>query len=310
MRTFLLAVLCVFLVTTVATALDISPGPEYNDTENATCERKDPFDEYIYHAPMLEGIYPDVDFSDWAPYPLLEWAGPIYSTISAGQGPPPDSEDDYSVRFKLGWGYMEDWPVMFMAFEIVDDDQHWDPEGSWNTMDVIQFWYAEHMYDYSAPVTTADIDADYGYKGYRQMNIFGIEGWGIRMNACSHLDPAQNYCLDEDGQPYTIGDQSMAGNSVFAEASVQLFDSYEEYIPWVITPGETCLGLGFSGCNDYDADESFSYMTWGQSERDGQAEDTRIRHSTIGFEDTYNVLFGVDAVEATTWGAIKSALKK
>jgi hypothetical protein len=306
-----LAVLVVLLVTTVAAAqsalLPASLGPEYNKTANATCVRNDMFDEYIYHAPLVTGIVPDADGSDWDAYPALEWASPIYSAISEGQGPPPDSDEDYSCRFKLAWTYEEDWPCLLMIMEIIDDDQWWDPEGSWNTMDVVQFWYSEHMYDYDVPIPQAQMDEDYGYKTYRQMNVFGIPGWGIRMNACSHLDPPESYCLDEENQPLTLGDQTMEGNHVWMEARVQLFDSYENYTPWSVIPGESCLGLGFSGCNDYDGDESFSYMTWGQSYRDIQAEQIQNKHSTIAFEREYAVLFGPEAVEASTWGTIKTA---
>lgn len=316
MRTFLLAVLGVLLLSTAAWALgslECSDGPEYNDTANATCERKDPFDEYIYHAPLVTGINleDNCSFADWAPYSQLQWAGPMYSAISQACGPAPTSDADYSARFKLAWGYVEDWPVLYIAAELIDSDQAWDPMGSWNTMDVVQFWYSEHYYDYDAPITLQNIADDYGLLARRQMNIFGIEGFGIRMNECGKImdpPPSPDYCIDPN-QPYTIGDQRMTGDQIFVEAQVQLFYSYESYLPWVVTPGETCLGIGFSGFNDFDPNtetegNNFSYMTWGQSVRG--SEDARVMISTVGFEDTYDKVFGT-GVESTTWGAIKSA---
>ena len=81
MRAFVLIALSVLLIASVA----FSQQTEFNKTDNATCQRKDPFDEYIYHAPYLTGIVADGDPSDWDKYPLLEWAAVDHWCEGSGQ---------------------------------------------------------------------------------------------------------------------------------------------------------------------------------------------------------------------------------
>jgi len=321
MRTFLLVALGVLFVCAVAYAREIGVGPAYNATETATCEIKDGFDEYIYHAPLVTDIVADGSPNDWDKYPMIEWAmidhwcegtgQELWKVENGGWNYPIDGPEDFATKFIAAWGYVDDWPVLWILLDWIDDDIDFNPEGSWNTTDFFQYWYSEGFYDLDAPMSQADYNADCAWRR-RQMNMYSVPGWGIRLNACTaamHGEDA-SYCVDPN-QEKSVGEfWQDASNHCWMEPQTQLFDDYCAGTPWIVLEGYTCLGLGISGANDFDpGDGTYSYITWGLSNRDpGTDVDFRWMHSTIGFEADYTTLFGVEpAVESTTWGAIKNA---
>jgi hypothetical protein len=204
----------------------------------------------------------------------------------------------------------EEFPVWLILIDWTDDEFDWCALGegcSWNNTDIFQCWYVTQAYDLTAPMTTTQLNEEYGFWAWQQINVFGIPGFGCRFNGCAD---GTAYCADEANQPYSVGEfEQISNTKANVEVAVQLFDTYAAGEPWIVTPGESNLAIGIGGCNDYDpSDGSFTYMTWGFSHRDNDANDFRTRMSTVGFEKSYNQLFfGQDAVEGTTWGAIKSA---
>lgn len=277
-------------------AVALSPGPAFNRTRRATCQRKDPFDAYIYHAPRLEGIAVDGDPSDWDRYPLLEWA-PIkhfcegtrqlsWPREAEGWNDAPHSGQDVSARFKAGWGVVHDWPVLYLLVEWVDDEFCFEAEAGWNASDAFDFWYGETLYDADQPVSCLDPRQD----RQRQLRALGLPDWGLRAQMRSPQ------WLRVDGrQPHTRGAfQYVSQTKAYLECQVQLFEDYEQAIPWEVTPGLSCLAFGIAGFCDYDPhDQSFTYLTWGLSNRRGQEDDIRVKHSTIALERSYREVFGV-----------------
>jgi len=274
-------------------------------------ERKDPFDEYIYHAPRLDGIVCDGDPGDWPDW--LPWEGIDHQLRCSGSMcwpgdtlpgiTPPTSAEDFSDGFKACWGMVEDWPVLYLLVEWIDNEFHFDPEGSWNTSDLLELWYGERLYDYDRPLSR-DEALGAGSTDYvaRQAFVFLVEGWGIRTYVSG-----QGFVEDE-GQPYTTSAWQMAGpTKAYIECQVQMVEDYREPTPWEVESGATCLALTFSPAADYDpSDGSYSYMTWGLSTREygglSALEDIRMMFSTIAFEpaDYYT------AAKTSTWGEVKS----
>ena len=270
-------------------------------------ERKDPFDEYIYHAPRLDGIVCDGEPSDWPGWlrwEAIEFKEPKGSTgwhvESGGWNYPPDGPDDFSVRFKAGWGVAESWPVLYLLLEWIDDEYLFDPEGLWNTTDALEFWYGESLYDYDRPLPQSEgwgflgLDEDYAI---RWMKVLLSEGWGIRMRK------SEGYVVDE-GQPRTkVASQRANETKVYIECQVQMFQSYAAGTPWQVEPGASCLAFRFAAVCDYDpSDGSFTYMPWGLFRRSDAEQDIRIAFSTIAFEpaDYYA------GAGSSSWGTIKA----
>jgi hypothetical protein len=293
---------------------------EYNKTDNTTCAHKDPFDEYFYHAPLLpsDAIVIDGDPSEWDNYPMLEWADidgycrgtgqETWSTDNDGWNSVPAGDDDFAGRFKAAWTWQADFPCLLILMEWIDDSLYWAPGAAWNASDMLQYWYGETLYDYDAPYAgnhLSGIDNDYGM---RQMNVYLVEGWGIRLYKYEANPEGSNYWLDTEMQPYSMGEiGTISATTVLLEAQTQMFESYTMGLPWIVEPGYSCLAIGIAGACDYDDDESFTYWTWGNSNRDGFGDDRRLGLSLIGFEDSYDVVFGGEAVESSTWGAVKSS---
>lgn len=315
MRTCVLVVLSVLFTVSVA----FSQQTAFNKTDNATCQRKDPFDEYIYHAPYLTGIVADGDPSDWDKYPLLEWTAVDHwcegtgqegwiKTEDSGWNHAPSGPEDCSIRFKAGWGIVNDWPVLYQLVEWVDDDFDFNPGAKWNATDIHLFWVGETMYDSDVPLAGWDThtgkDNDYAM---RQIALYLVEGWGIRIWLPEKDENGDNHWLDPK-QPYSVGESSFESDTkAYAELQLQLFQDYVSEEPWLVDPGYSCLAYSIGGGNDFDNDGTFSYFTWGLSNRGFDAEDMRVRFSTIGFERSYEELFGLSAVESSTWGAIKNS---
>jgi hypothetical protein len=267
---------------------------------------------------MVSGITADGDPSDWDAYPLLEWA-PIdhycegsgqegWPTEAGGWNYPVNSDEDFHTRMKCAWQEVEGFPCLLILIEWVDDEFHFFPPeegGSWDNTDVLQFWYAETLYDQPNAEGWGILNGVGGDYQSRQMNVYLIEGWGIRVYAAAGTDPTP-YQIDPK-QPYSVGEFEMeTSTKAYLECQVQMFDNYMSGDPWLVDPGYSCLSLGISGCNDYDNyDGSFSYITWGLSNRD-TGGDIRVQLSLIGFEKSYDELFGSESVESDTWGAIKS----
>ena len=290
----------------------------FNQTGSATCERKDPFDEYIYHTPFVNGMVVDGDLSDWARYGLLEWA-PInhycegtgqegWPISAGGWNYPPDDPDDFSAQFKAAWGRERSWPVLYLLVDITDDEIGFDGL-NWE-FDALQMWYSERLYDYDETVSVSDLWPD-----WRQMNVwFGApDGYqGIYV----FLFDGSGYFRDEENQPYSRAVVSRdAPNHCYIEISLQMFESYAQGKRWRVIPGRSCLALGISGANDRDSDGSFTYLTWGLcNQTHGWSSDM---HSTFGFERNYAQLFGPanpaakalaspGAAQPSTWGQVKS----
>ena len=80
MRSYLFVLMALLFVSSAALAQQTA----FNQTQWATCQRKDPFDEYIYHAPLVTGITVDGHPADWGQFPLLEWA-PINHWCESGK---------------------------------------------------------------------------------------------------------------------------------------------------------------------------------------------------------------------------------
>ena len=201
MRTYLLVVFSVLFVTSVA----FPQQTEFNKTENTTCQRKDPFDEYIYHAPQLSGITVDGDPSDWDRYPLLEWA-PInhfcegtnqesWKSENGGWNQPSSGLEDIAVQFKAGWGIADGFPVLYVLAEWIDDSFHWEPGAAWNKTDILELTYGETLYDSDGSV---DVWWPLGGGGgpdfiAREMNLYLVEGWGIWLYKPEANEEGSNY---------------------------------------------------------------------------------------------------------------------
>jgi hypothetical protein len=288
MRTHLLVVLTVLAVSSAA----------------FSGERKDPFDEYIYHAPQLSGIVCDGDPSDWPQW--LPWE-PIDHMWECDRNCcwltdwncPPSGPNDFAARFKAAWGMVEDWPLLYLLVEWMDDEFHFDPEGSWNTTDMLMFAYGETLYDYDGALSENDgwrvgfgHDLDYAT---RCMQVRAAEGWGIRV--ASGLD-----LVVDESQPLAKARwQRASASEMYLECQVQMFQNYVERTPWQVAPGNTCLAFSFIQVADYDPrDGSFTYLTWGRFEPCWHY-DIRVAFSTIAFEPGEYYA----AVSHTTWGSIK-----
>ena len=312
MRTFLLVVLSVLLAS-------VAFAEEYNKTANTTCVDKDPFDGYLYHAPMLpsDAIVIDGDAADWDQFPGLEWAyidgfcrgdgQEAWSTDDGGWNSPPVDADDFQGRFKAAWTWKDDFPVLLMVMDWIDDSFFWAPGAAWDKTDMFQYWYAESFYDMAGPYAGSHLTGTDGDYAMRQMNVYLVEGWGIRLYKSEANDEGSNYWLDPQ-QPLSFGEiGTPVGNSTTLECQTQMFQSYLDGTAWLVEPGYSCLAIGIAGACDYDDDESFTYWTWGNSNRAAFNDDRRTGLSLIGFEKSYDEMFGGAAVESSTWGAVKSA---
>ena len=273
-------------------------------------ERKDPFDEYIYHAPQLTGIVCDGNPSDWPE--LLPWE-PLdfkkakgnmdWPTQTGGWNYPPDGPEDFSVQFRAGWRMIEDWPVLYLLVEWIDDEFHFDPQGSWNTTDALQFWYGETLYDYDSALPHSE---DWGWYGrnedyaIRGMEVRLAEDWGIRMYRLSE----QAYVVDENQSHTKVADQRISNTQAYIECQVQMFQDYRTGTPWQMEPGVSYLAFAFRGACDYDpGDGSFTFLTWYHSFSWSWDEDIRAAFSTIAFErENYYT-----TVKSSSWGAIKNS---
>ena len=278
---------------------------EFNRTDNTTCQRKDPFDPYIYHAPQLADIMVDGDPSDWEQYGLLEWARidhwcegtgqESWPTGAGGWNAPVCGAQDLGARFKAGWGYVDEWPVLYLLVEWIDDDMEFNPEGYWNTSDALWFWYGETLYDYGAHMPEYDYDIPVRWHALtgkdedytcRQQQVYLIPDWGSRMYT------PRGHVQDKNQPHSTAGYVQVSHTKVYVEAQTQLFGDYSAKSPWTVIPGKTCLAIGI-GVFDYDpSDGGFTYLTWGLSNRlPMMKEDVRVVMSTVGFEKPYEEVF-------------------
>ena len=99
----------------------------------------------------------------------------------------------------------------------------------------------------------------------------------------------------------------VSDTKAYLECQLMMFQNYEMGVPWSIVPGTSCLGVWMAVC-EYDDDGSFSFLTWGLFNHEGvgyDGHDGRVMMSTIGFERSYEEMFGATAVERSTWGQIK-----
>jgi len=268
-------------------------------------ERKEPFDEYIYHAPQLDGIVCDGDPSDWPewlPWEAIDhqWECDRSCCWPTDWNRPPTGPDDISARFRAGWSLIENWPVLYLLVEWHDDEFHLDPEGAWNTTDMLMLALGENLYDYDQPLYEEDgwrlcwgQDSDCST---RCMEVRPSEESGVRITMGPTL-------VSDENQPLTKAAWRRTEESgAYVECQVQLFKDYGARTAWQLTPGASCLAFSFGEVADYDpGDGSFTYLTWGRFEPCWHY-DIRVAFSTIAFEPAdYWV-----AVESTTWGAIKS----
>lgn len=276
-----------------------------NGTPAATCQRKDAFDPYVYHAPLVIGInVEDGSLNDWSPYPELEWAPINHFCEGSGQeawpldaggwnSPPVDSGD--WVRFKAAWGYCEDWPVLYLLVEWTDDEFVSVPEPAWNTADGLQLLVNEALYDYEGPVSESAVsESGAGTRGYA---AYMDSACGLRVSGPVYRELPMPVVPDQE--PYSLGAfYQVSDRKAYLEWQVQLFESYDEYRPWWITPGASCLAATFYASDVDSRDSSLTYLTWGLANREGGEEDARVGFSTIGFEQEYDVVFSTGCVSA------------
>jgi len=273
-------------------------------------ERKDPFSEDIYHAPRLDGIVCDGDpgeWPEWLPWEAIDHfavgcGSYCFSVECGGWNYAPEGPEDLSVRFKAGWGFTQDWPVLQLLVEWIDDEFHFDPEGTWNITDELQFAYGETLYDYEVPLSIDTgwsrlygLNDDYAI---RSMTVRLAEDWGIRI-----LKESEGYVADQN-QPLTRARWEAAEvTKRYVECQVQMFQNYLAGTPWEVEVGVSCLALHFKGVSDYDpGDLSFTYLAWGWPDCAEVDLDIRTSLGTIAFEpaDYYA------AVKTSTWGKVKS----
>ena len=188
-------------------------------------KRKDPFDEYIYHAPQLTGIVCDGDPSDWPewlPWEFLDFKEAKANESWVGWNSPPTGPKDFSVQFKAGWGKMGDWPILYLLVEWIDDEFHFDPQGAWNTTDALQFRYGETLYDYDSPLPHSE-----GWAWLGQNDNYAIRGmevplagdWGIRM-----CKPSEQAYVVDTNQPHTKVASHAEGLIKEKKVTVKLLD--------------------------------------------------------------------------------------